>query len=185
MPSMISRRNDPPARGKLQTAMLIAAGLVHGGCSAGEPDGNSPSVEQGRTVQEGNAVPTTGPALVQERILISSDRGELTAELADNEASRRLVQMLPIAIEMRDHLRQEKTGRLPAPLPELPRQTGFSAGTLGLWGNDDLVIYYRNGRVPQPGIIVLGRVTGDLSILDRPGPVSVRIQRITEAGEQR
>ena len=85
--------------------------------------------------------------------------------------------MLPITIEMRDHLRQEKTGRLPAPLPEVPRQTGFSVGTLGLWGNDDLVIYYRGGRVPQPGIIILGRVAGDVSILDRASPVSVRIQR--------
>lgn len=121
---------------------------------------------------------TTRPALVQQRILISSDQGDLTAELADNDASRRLMQMLPVTLEMRDHLRQEKTGRLPAPLPEQPRQTGFSAGTLGLWGNDDFVIYYRDGRVPEPGIIILGRVTGDVSILDRPGSVSIRIQRL-------
>ena len=72
--------------------------------------------------------------------------------------------MLPLTIEMRDHLRQEKTGNLPSPLPELPRQTEFSAGMLGLWGDDDFVIYYRSGRVPEPGIIVLGQVTGDLSM---------------------
>ena len=166
-------------------ATLIAASLVHGACSGEGPAGKSPSVvEPRRPAQEGDAVPTTGPALIQERILISSDRGELTAELADNEASRRLVQMLPVTIEMRDHLRQEKTGRLPAPLPELPRQTGFAAGTLGLWGNDDFVIYYREGRVPQPGIIILGRVTGDVSILDRPGPVLVRIQRASAPVER-
>ena len=83
--------------------------------------------------------------------------------------------MLPLTIEMRDHLRQEKTGTLPSPLPELQRQTDFSAGTLGLWGNDDFVIYYRSGRVPHPGIIVLGRVTGDLSIFNNPDPVTVRL----------
>mgnify|MGYP003581062538 CR=1 FL=1 len=171
-------------RNRLRTAMLIAASLGHGACSGQERDGNAPSAaEQNRPIQEGTAVASTGPDLVQERILISSDRGELTAELADNAASRRLVQMLPMTIEMRDHLRQEKTGRLPAPLPELPRQTGFSAGTLGLWGNDDFVIYYRDGRVPQPGIIVLGRVTGDVSLLDRPGPASVRIQRVTKSAD--
>ena len=49
---------------------------------------------------------------------------------------------------------------------------------LGLWGSDDFVIYYRNGRVPSPGIIVLGQVTGDVSFFDRPGPVSVTIERI-------
>jgi hypothetical protein len=119
-----------------------------------------------------------GPAMAQERIQISSDWGEVTAELADNEATRSLVQMLPLTIEMRDHLRQEKTGNLPSPLPEVERQLDFSAGTLGLWSSDHFVIYYSDGRVPQPGIILLGRVTDDVSIFDRPGPVTVRIERM-------
>ena len=40
--------------------------------------------------------------------------GQFTAELVDNDATRSLVRMLPITIEMRDHLRQEKTGNLPS-----------------------------------------------------------------------
>lgn len=63
------------------------------------------------------------------------------------------------------------------PLPEQQRQTMFPAGTLGLWGDDDFVIYYRSGRVPSPGIIVLGRMAGDASMFDRPGPVTVRLDR--------
>ena len=78
---------------------------------------------------------------------------------------------------MRDHLRQEKTGNLPSPLQEMERQLDFSAGTIGLWSSDHFVIYYRAGRVPQPGIIILGRVTGDVSIFDRPGPVTIKIER--------
>ncbi len=120
----------------------------------------------------------TGPAMAQERILISSSWGNVTAELADNEATRALVGMLPVTIEMRDHLRQEKTGELPSPLPAVARQTAFSKGTLGLWSSDQFVIYYREGRVPQPGIITLGQVTGDVSIFDRPGPVTVRVERV-------
>ena len=116
--------------------------------------------------------------MAQERILLSSDWGEVTAELVDNDATRALVRMLPLTIEMRDHLRQEKTGNLPSPLPALERQLDFSTGTLGLWSSDHFVIYYRDGRVPQPGIIILGRVTGDISIFDRPGPVTVRVERI-------
>ena len=116
--------------------------------------------------------------MAQERIVISSDWGKVNAELVDNKASRSLAQMLPLTIEMRDHLRQEKTGDLPSPLPGVERQLDFSTGTLGLWNSDHFVIYYRNGRVPQPGIILLGRVTGDVSIFDRPGPVTVRIERI-------
>ena len=115
--------------------------------------------------------------MAQERILLSSDWGEVTAELVDNDATRSLVQMLPLTIEMRDHLRQEKTGNLPSPLPALERQLDFSTGTLGLWNSNHFVIYYRTGRVPQPGIILLGRVTGDVSTFDRPGPVTVRLER--------
>ncbi|WP_245319575.1 cyclophilin-like fold protein [Mesorhizobium temperatum] len=123
------------------------------------------------------ALGTVGPAMAQERIRISSDWGEVTADLADNEAAKSLAQILPLTIEMSDHLRQEKTGNLPSALPELARQRDFSIGTLGLWSSDHFVIYYRSGRVPAPGIIVLGQVTGDVSIFDRPGPVAVRVER--------
>ena len=44
-----------------------------------------------------------------QRILISSDWGDVEAELVDN-AARSLAGMLPLTIEMSDHLRQEKTG---------------------------------------------------------------------------
>jgi hypothetical protein len=121
---------------------------------------------------------STGHAMAQERILVSSEWGNVTAELDDNAATRSLVGMLPITIQMRDHLRQEKTGNLPAGLPEVGRQRDFSVGTLGLWGPDHFVIYYRGGSVPQPGIVILGKVTGDVSIFDRPGPISVRVERV-------
>ena len=119
-----------------------------------------------------------GPAMAQERILISSEWGKVTADLVDNNATRLLVRMLPLTLQMRDHLRQEKTGNLPSPLPAVERQLDFSTGTLGLWSSDHFVIYYREGRVPQPGISLLGRVTDDVSIFDRPGPVTVRVERI-------
>ena len=119
-----------------------------------------------------------GPAMAQERVLISSDWGKVTAELVDSNTTRALVRMLPLTIAMRDHLRQEKTGDLPSPLPAVERQLDFSAGTLGLWGPDHFVIYYRSGRVPQPGIVLLGRASGDVSIFDRPGPVTVRVERV-------
>ena len=84
--------------------------------------------------------------------------------------------MLPLTIEMSDHLRQEKTGSLPLPLPEVSRQRDFELGTLGLWGPDHFVIYYRKGRVPARDRPILGNVTGDVSVFDRPGPIAVRIE---------
>lgn len=120
----------------------------------------------------------TEPAMAQDRIQITSPWGEVTAELADNDAARTLAGLLPLTIRMSDHLRQEKTGDLPSPLPEVSRQRDFSPGTLGLWGSGDFVIYYRGGRVPQPGIVILGQVAGDVSVFDRPGEVEVRLSRV-------
>ena len=120
---------------------------------------------------------TARTALAQEQISISSQWGIVTATLNDNEATRALLKQLPVTIEMRDHLRQEKTGDLAQSLPQTSRQRDFSVGTLGLWGPDHFVIYYRSGRVPLPGIVILGRVEGDVSVFDRPGPINVLVER--------
>jgi hypothetical protein len=117
-----------------------------------------------------------GVAMAQEKIVISSEWGKVNVEIVENEATRALVRMLPVTIVMRDHLRQEKTGDLPSPLPPVSRQTGFSKGTLGLWSADHFVIYYKDGHVPQPGIVILGQVTDDVSIFDRPGAVTVHVE---------
>lgn len=116
-------------------------------------------------------------ALAQDRIRISSEWGDVTAHLSDNPAAQALSAMLPLTIEMNDHLRQEKTGHLPKSLPAAPRQRAFSAGTLGLWSSGDIVIYYRDGRVPSPGIVILGQVEGDVSIFDRPGKVKITVDK--------
>jgi hypothetical protein len=116
-------------------------------------------------------------AMAQERIVISSAWGQVSAALADNAATKALLALLPITLEMQDHLRQEKTGDLSASLPQAARQLDFGNGTLGLWGATDFVIYYREGRVPQPGIVILGQVEGDVSIFDRPGPITVQITK--------
>lgn len=123
------------------------------------------------------ALGLSGAAMAQEQIRISSDWGEVTATLADNDAADALLAMFPLTIAMRDHLRQEKTGYLPSDLPELARQRNFSTGTLGLWSSNHFVIYYSAGRVPAPGIILLGQITGDVSIFDRPGNVTVELTR--------
>jgi hypothetical protein len=124
------------------------------------------------------ALGLSGAAMAQEQVRISSDWGEVTATLADNNAAEALLEMLPLTIEMRDHLRQEKTGYLPSDLPELARQRDFGAGTLGLWSSNHFVIYYSSGSVPAPGIMILGQITGDVSIFDRPGNVTVELTRL-------
>ena len=160
----------------IRVSLLLAVSCVQAACSAEQSTSNSVAAANeviGATPDNRG----TESAMSATPILISSDRGRVTAELVDNAATRALLRLLPLTLEMRDHLRQEKTGNLPSPLSDVQRQTDFSAGTLGLWGDDDFVVYYRSGHVPEPGIIVLGRVTGDVAMFDRPGPVTIRIER--------
>ncbi len=157
-------------------ALLLALASTHTACSAETPTGNSVATNGGNGALAHQPDQRT-TSLMQTRVAISTNGGTVMAELVDNAATREFVRMLPLTIAMRDHLRQEKTGNLPSALPELPRQTEFSPGMLGLWGNDDFVIYYSGGRVPEPGIVVLGRVMGDLSMLKGPERTTVRIQR--------
>jgi hypothetical protein len=169
-------RSTCAGRALLYSGMLILIALS-AACGAEDRTDNTATARADVSRSAPQSDTRTEPLMTHQRILISSERGEVTAEFVDNEATRALVLMLPLTIEMRDHLRQEKTGNLPSPLREVQRQTNFSAGMLGLWGNNDFVIYYRNGRVPGPGIIVLGRITGDVTMFDHPGPVTVRIAR--------
>lgn len=157
----------------IRLALLLVMSFGHAACSA-----QTPTAATENATAATASDPGTGSTMTATRIVISSDSGRVTAELVDNEATQELLRMLPVTIEMRDHLRQEKTGNLPSALPDVQRQTAFCAGTLGLWGNDDLVIYYRKGDVPSPGIVVLGRVAEGVSVFDRPGTVSITIERM-------
>ncbi|WP_252929828.1 cyclophilin-like fold protein [Paracoccus sp. 08] len=114
--------------------------------------------------------------MAQDIIRITSPQSSVMAELNDSPAAQALLAMLPLDLAMTDHLRQEKTGDLPQALPAGDRQRDFSTGTLGLWSSRDFVIYYRDGRVPSPGIVILGQVLDDVSMFDNADPVTVRIE---------
>jgi hypothetical protein len=157
-----------------QTSALIGA-LALGACCA-PSESITPHREAATANDTAAADEAKGTDMARTEILITTDEADLRAQLVDNDATRALAKMLPLRIEMRDHLRQEKTGELPSPLPESDRQTDFSVGTLGLWEDRDFVIYYDEGRVPAPGIVILGKVSGDLSQFDNPDNVTVFLQ---------
>ena len=117
--------------------------------------------------------------MAQEHLRISSDWGSITAELADNDAARAVIKMLPIAIDMRDHLRQEKTGNLPIAVAGDSPATRFCSRHAWALGARSLCYLLHQGPWnQQPGIAILGTVTGDITIFDRPGPISVRVEAV-------
>jgi hypothetical protein len=167
----------------MHPARVLIAGLALGACGApadttsarSETSGQYDGVTAGQA-HEPRSEEAEGTGMSEAEILIVTDKGQLRARLADNNAARALAKMLPLRVQMRDHLRQEKTGTLPAPLPDGERQSDFAVGTLGLWGDRDFVIYYAEGRVPAPGIVVLGQVSGDLSQFDSAGRVTIALR---------
>jgi len=86
---------------------------------------------------------------------------------------------------MGDLYRREKVARLPRPLSTAAKHTqGYSVGDIAYWPpGGDLALFYRHDgeRIPDPGIVVIGRMTAGVEALDRPGAVTVTIERMTDS----
>jgi hypothetical protein len=117
-----------------------------------------------------------------QRIRIRMDDQTVTATLNDGEAARDLVSMLPVSIQMRDHLRREKTGRIPRPLSERTQGSPtYEKGDLGFWRpGGNFVIFYRHDglTIPSPGIVLLGKLDSGAEVFDVPGAVGVTVELI-------
>ena len=102
------------------------------------------------------------------------------ATLSDSPAARDLIAQLPVTIEMADHGAVEKTGALTSPLSLEGQPDGADpdVGDLGYYApGNDLVLYYGDQSY-YPGIVVLGRLSGDAAarIADLDGSITARIE---------
>jgi len=127
------------------------------------------------------ATATTGASQAAgAKIRIRIGRRTLTATVARNATARDFLSLLPLSLSMRDFLAQEKT----APLPRAQARGGtpryrFSAGDIALWPpGPDVVVYYRRGSVPAPGIVLLARLDSNARAFSVPGTVRVRFARV-------
>jgi hypothetical protein len=117
-----------------------------------------------------------------QRIRIRTGDQSVTATLNNSEAARELVAMLPLSVNMRDHMRREKTGPLPGPLSERTRGvSAYETGDLGYWrpGGNFVIFYLHDGlTIPSPGIVRLGKVDSGVDIFNVSGSVKVTIELI-------
>ena len=114
------------------------------------------------------------------KINIRTNDTVLTATLLGSKAARDFASLLPLTLTMADLFRREKYARLPRAISEDgKRMHAYELGEIAYWSpGPDVAIFYRDDgqRIPTPGIVVLGRVEGNVEALDRPGSTAVTFE---------
>lgn len=76
---------------------------------------------------------------------ITIGQSTFSTELADTKAVQELTALLPLTLEMQDHLSNEKFAELPKDLSRNDQAVGrIEAGDIMLWGGNTLVVFYES-----------------------------------------
>jgi hypothetical protein len=122
----------------------------------------------------------TGQVASATRVRITVAGKSIVATVANSEAARDFASLLPLTLAMNDLYRREKFAPLPRAISEQGKRThDYAVGTIGYWRpGPDLAIFYRQDgeRIPDPGLIVPGRVKAGIEALDVPGAIEVTIE---------
>jgi hypothetical protein len=122
----------------------------------------------------------TGQVASATRVRITVAGKSIVATLADSVAARDFASLLPLTLAMNDLFRREKFAPLPRAISEQGKRTNdYAVGTIGYWppGPDVAIFYRQDGeRIPDPGLIVLGRVKAGIEALDVPGAIEATIE---------
>src|SRR5947209_20241434 len=101
----------------------------------------------------------------------------MTATLIDSKTTRAFVSLLTLTLTMNDLFRREKFAHLPRAISEEGKRTHtYEIGQVVYWSpGSDVAIFYRHDgeKIPNPGIIVIGKVDSGVTALDVAGSVKV------------
>jgi hypothetical protein len=128
------------------------------------------------------ALAVTHPAFCADnnmKIRLRIENRILTATLIDNTTARDFISLLPLTLTMDDLFRREKYGPLPRALSKGERTHSYEVGDIGYWSpGPDVAIYYRNdgGQIPDPGIILIGKIDSGIEAFNVAGSVNVTIE---------
>ena len=99
--------------------------------------------------------------LQQARVRITIGDRSIEATLADSDAARDFASLLPLTLAMNDLFRREKFATLPRAISEQGKRThDYAWDHRLLAAGPDVAIFYRQDgeRIPDPGLIVLGKI---------------------------
>ena len=123
------------------------------------------------------------------KIIVKVGDKALTATLIDSKTAKDLVSLLPLTLTMNDLFGREKFGHLPRPISTDGKRTHtYEVGDIAYWSpGPDVAIYYRHDgeKIPNPGIIVIGKLDPGVEAFHVPGSVEVKFTAANEAAENR
>jgi hypothetical protein len=106
----------------------------------------------------------------------------ITTTMIDSKTTRDFISLLPLSLNMNDLFRREKYARLPKAISTAgARAHTYEVGEIVYWSpGPDVAIYYRQDgeRIPNPGIIVIGKIDSGVEALNVAGSVKVTIELI-------
>src|SRR5881296_425762 len=160
---------------RIYLALTFAMAMVHAGCSADTRTANSAPPDS----------PTNASALKPGmKIRLKIEDKVLTAKLVDSKTTRDFVSLLPLTLTMNDLFRREKFAHLPRAISKEGKRTHtYEVGDVAYWPpGPNVAIYYRHDgtKIPNPGIIVIGKIDSGVAALDVAGSVKVTIERHDE-----
>jgi hypothetical protein len=106
----------------------------------------------------------------------------ITATMIDSKTTRDFIALLPLTLAMNDLFRREKYAHLPKTISTVgARAHTYEVGEIVYWSpGPDVAIYYRQDgeKIPNPGIIVIGKIDSGVEALNVTGSVKVTIELI-------
>jgi hypothetical protein len=114
------------------------------------------------------------------KIRITLKDAVITATLTDSQTTQDFVSLLPLTLTLEDYAGTEKISYLPQKLSteDAPPGSDPAIGDITYyapWGN--LAIFYRDFGYAS-GLVILGKIDGDVEALDVPGPIEAAIELI-------
>lgn len=170
--SPIKRKNC--GRKMLFLALALAMSLSYSACDADNSmTGSAPSkIPNGISTEQADSM----------KISIKVEDKVVTATLIDSKTTRDFISLLPLTLTMNDLFRREKFAHLPRAISEEGERTQtYEVGDVVYWSpGPDVAIFYRHDgqKIPNPGIIVIGKLDAGVEAFNVPGSVEVTVELV-------
>ena len=114
------------------------------------------------------------------RLRLTFNDKTLLAKVIESPCARDFISLLPLTLKINDLFKREKFGQLPRAISKEGKHTHtYALGDIAYWSpGPDVAIFYRfdGERIPDPGVIVIGKIRAGVEALNVPGAVEVTLE---------